>query len=150
MEFFLPRGEQVWVKVLEVRQEGPGPQGIKLAASMRAVSQEDGRDLDPDNALAMAGELWGCHKAARPGELDLEAWASCCLPAAAAMADAAGASRSASCMLCCAVLCRAAMCVVRDAVQAAAAPAAAAVPTVAAGGTATSRLSCTPSTGQAS
>ncbi|EFN56958.1 hypothetical protein CHLNCDRAFT_143529 [Chlorella variabilis] len=55
MEFFLPRGEQGWLKVLEVRQEGPGPQGIKLAASMRAVSQEDGRDLDPDNALAMAG-----------------------------------------------------------------------------------------------
>ncbi len=44
--------EQVWVKVLEVR---PEPGGAKLAGSMRAVSQEDGRDLDPDNTLAAGG-----------------------------------------------------------------------------------------------
>ncbi|KAL4418798.1 hypothetical protein ABPG77_010207 [Micractinium sp. CCAP 211/92] len=52
MEFFVPRGEKVWVKVLEVR---PEPGGAKLAGSMRAVSQEDGRDLDPDNTLAAGG-----------------------------------------------------------------------------------------------
>ncbi|KAL4425307.1 hypothetical protein ABPG75_009323 [Micractinium tetrahymenae] len=52
MEFFVPRGEKVWVKILEVRPEPGGP---KLAASMRAVSQEDGRDLDPDNTLAAGG-----------------------------------------------------------------------------------------------
>ena len=52
-----PRGllcaRQVWVKVLEVR---PDAGGARLAASMRAVNQEDGTDLDPDNVLALAGE----------------------------------------------------------------------------------------------
>ena len=42
---------QVWVKILEVRQEG---RDAKVGASMRAVSQEDGADLDPNNALAGA------------------------------------------------------------------------------------------------
>lgn len=41
---------QVWVKILEVRQEGPG--NYKLAASRRAVDQDSGADLDPDNLLA--------------------------------------------------------------------------------------------------
>ncbi|PRW33884.1 S1 RNA binding domain-containing isoform B [Chlorella sorokiniana] len=52
MEFFCPRGEQVWVKILEVRQEGPG--NFKIAASRRAVDQDGGADLDPDNLLAQA------------------------------------------------------------------------------------------------
>ncbi|PSC76425.1 S1 RNA binding domain-containing [Micractinium conductrix] len=56
MEFFLPRGEKVWVKVLEVR---PDAGGARLAASMRAVNQEDGTDLDPDNVLALAGGRGG-------------------------------------------------------------------------------------------
>eukprot|EP00891_Asterochloris_glomerata_P001351 jgi/Astpho2/1351/fgenesh1_pg.00024_%23_38_t len=42
----------VWVKILSV-EEGPG--GPKVACSMKAVSQEDGRDLDPDNRLASRG-----------------------------------------------------------------------------------------------
>lgn len=41
---------QVWVKILEVRQEGPG--NFKIAASRRAVDQDSGADLDPDNLLA--------------------------------------------------------------------------------------------------
>ena len=40
----------MWVKILEVRQEGPG--NFKLAASRRAVDQDSGADLDPDNLLA--------------------------------------------------------------------------------------------------
>lgn len=43
-------GAQVWVKVTEVRDDGGGQP--KINCSMRAVSQEDGRDLDPDNAAA--------------------------------------------------------------------------------------------------
>ena len=47
---------QVWVKILEVRpEEGPRGGGFKLAASMKAVSQEDGKDLDPDNLMAAGG-----------------------------------------------------------------------------------------------
>jgi hypothetical protein len=47
---------QVWVKILEVRpEEGPRGGGFKLAASMKAVSQEDGTDLDPDNLMAAGG-----------------------------------------------------------------------------------------------
>lgn len=66
MEFFAPRGEKVWVKILEVRPEPGGP---KLGASMRAASQEDGRDLDPDNTLAAGGarDCPGCSAAARHG-----------------------------------------------------------------------------------
>lgn len=37
------------MKVVEVRQEGAD---VKVGASMRAVSQEDGADLDPDNTAA--------------------------------------------------------------------------------------------------
>lgn len=57
---------QVWVKILEVRPEPGGP---KLGASMRAASQEDGRDLDPDNTLAAGGarDCPGCSAAARHG-----------------------------------------------------------------------------------
>jgi hypothetical protein len=36
--------------VTEVRDDGGGQP--KINCSMRAVSQEDGRDLDPDNAAA--------------------------------------------------------------------------------------------------
>jgi predicted RNA-binding protein with RPS1 domain len=49
LEFFLPRGERVWVKVVDVRTDGVN---AKIACSMRAVDQETGTDLDPDNALA--------------------------------------------------------------------------------------------------
>ena len=51
-----PPPVQVWVKILEVRpEEGPRGGGFKLAASMKAVSQEDGTDLDPDNLMAAGG-----------------------------------------------------------------------------------------------
>jgi hypothetical protein len=50
----------VWVKILEVRpEEGPRGGGFKLAASMKAVSQEDGTDLDPDNLMAAGGWAMG-------------------------------------------------------------------------------------------
>ena len=42
---------QVWVKVTEVADDGRG--GTKLGCSMRAVDQETGQDLDPDNSLAL-------------------------------------------------------------------------------------------------
>ena len=41
---------QVWVKVVEIRDDGGG--NPKINCSMKAVSQEDGADLDPDNAAA--------------------------------------------------------------------------------------------------
>ncbi|CAL5227873.1 g10913 [Coccomyxa viridis] len=47
MEYFAPKGSQVWVKVSEVRDDGGGPP--KINCSMKAVNQEDGTDLDPDN-----------------------------------------------------------------------------------------------------
>lgn len=52
MGFYANRDDKVWVKILSV-EEGPG--GPKVACSMKAVSQEDGRDLDPDNRLASRG-----------------------------------------------------------------------------------------------
>ena len=48
---------QVWVKVTEVRDDGGGPP--KINCSMKAVSQEDGTDLDPDNTRGAArGAAW--------------------------------------------------------------------------------------------
>ncbi len=44
---------QVWVKVVEVRDDGSGQP--KVNCSMKIVSQEDGRDLDPTNAAASRG-----------------------------------------------------------------------------------------------
>lgn len=41
------------MKVTEVRPDGPH---MRVAASMRAVSQDDGTDLDPDNLLAFRSE----------------------------------------------------------------------------------------------
>lgn len=49
MEFYASIGSEVWVKVVEVRQES---NGFKVACSMKAVSQEDGTDLDPSNTQA--------------------------------------------------------------------------------------------------
>lgn len=37
---------QVWVKVIEVREE---PNGAKVNCSMKVVDQESGKDLDPEN-----------------------------------------------------------------------------------------------------
>lgn len=50
MEFFLPPGERVWVKVL-AHAPGPAPGQTRLSCSTRAVSQEDGTDLDPEGRL---------------------------------------------------------------------------------------------------
>lgn len=44
---------QVWVKVVEVRDDGSGQP--KINCSMKVVSQEDGSDLDPTNAAANRG-----------------------------------------------------------------------------------------------
>ena len=75
IEFFAPVGSRVWVKIVEVKEgggEGGGGGGggedrndggrrrgddarsrIKISASMRAVSQQDGADLDPDGKMLM-------------------------------------------------------------------------------------------------
>ncbi|KAL3145372.1 hypothetical protein ABBQ38_001624 [Trebouxia sp. C0009 RCD-2024] len=50
MEFFCPHGSEVWVKVTEVREEGGG--AFKVACSMKAVDQENGKDMDPSNTQA--------------------------------------------------------------------------------------------------
>lgn len=47
------RGLQVWVKILEVRDDPGG--NLKINCSARAVDQESGQDLDPDNRLAGGG-----------------------------------------------------------------------------------------------
>ena len=39
----------MWVKLVEVRDDGGG--ALKLGASMRAVHQETGADLDPQGAM---------------------------------------------------------------------------------------------------
>lgn len=52
LEFYCPRGETVWVKVLDVRHDG---RDVKIGCSMRAVDQHDGTDLDPGNLLAAPG-----------------------------------------------------------------------------------------------
>ncbi len=44
---------QVWVKVVEVRDDGSGQP--KINCSMKVVSQEDGSDLDPTNTAASRG-----------------------------------------------------------------------------------------------
>ena len=40
---------QVWVKLVEMREDGGG--NMKLGCSMKAVDQSTGTDLDPSNAL---------------------------------------------------------------------------------------------------
>lgn len=40
---------QVWVKVVDI-QQSDGP--LKINCSMKAVSQEDGSDLDPQNQIS--------------------------------------------------------------------------------------------------
>lgn len=47
------RGLQVWVKILEVREDPSG--NLKINCSARAVDQDNGEDLDPDNRLAGGG-----------------------------------------------------------------------------------------------
>ena len=44
---------QVWVKVVEIRDDGGG--NPKINCSMKAVSQDSGADLDPGNAAAARG-----------------------------------------------------------------------------------------------
>jgi len=54
MEFVACKGETVWVKVVEAREEQPGR--WRVGCSMKAVSQEDGTDLDPGGVLASGGQ----------------------------------------------------------------------------------------------
>eukprot|EP00884_Botryococcus_braunii_P001360 jgi/Botrbrau1/11224/Bobra.0075s0020.1 len=53
LDFYLPRGSQVWVKVLEVREDPNG--NLKINCSAKAVDQDSGKDLDPENRLAQGG-----------------------------------------------------------------------------------------------
>uniref|UniRef100_A0A7S3VHF1 S1 motif domain-containing protein n=2 Tax=Dunaliella tertiolecta TaxID=3047 RepID=A0A7S3VHF1_DUNTE len=53
MEFFLPKGQEVWVKLTEVTlDEGRGD--FKLNGTLRTVNQETGEDLDPLNKKVSA------------------------------------------------------------------------------------------------
>lgn len=58
LEFFAPVGSKVWVKIFEVKEE-PDPKSgmmrVRVSASMRAVSQQDGSDLDPEGKMQMPG-----------------------------------------------------------------------------------------------
>lgn len=59
---------QVWVKVLEVQRDGSS---TKVACSMKAVDQETGRDLDPENRAAMQPRRGGDGPVSyEPPELD--------------------------------------------------------------------------------
>ena len=54
MEYFHPKDASVWVKVIDVQRDGYTGGNVKIALSMKLVDQADGRDLDPDGALAAA------------------------------------------------------------------------------------------------
>jgi len=64
LEFVARKGETVWVKVVEVKEE-PGAKP-RIGCSMKAVSQEDGADLDPGGHLAAVGGRGG-HRALKEG-----------------------------------------------------------------------------------
>ena len=63
IEFFAPVGSKVWVKIVEVKEQEGGAGGAlldrhgglpprpRVSASMRAVSQQDGADLDPEGKM---------------------------------------------------------------------------------------------------
>jgi predicted RNA-binding protein with RPS1 domain len=62
LEFFCPRGEDVWLKITEIKDNpdhrgggGAGGTNLKIAGSMKAVDQNTGADLDPDNLLTATG-----------------------------------------------------------------------------------------------
>mmetsp|Transcript_26220 Transcript_26220/g.77861 ORF Transcript_26220/g.77861 Transcript_26220/m.77861 type:complete len:587 (-) Transcript_26220:1722-3482(-) len=52
MEFYFPKDTAVWVKVISVT---PDASGERVNGSMKAVSQNDGTDLDPTGALTAPG-----------------------------------------------------------------------------------------------
>lgn len=52
LEYFAPPGEPAFVKVVEVKGEG---RDLKVGCSMKAVDQETGADLDPNNQLTLGG-----------------------------------------------------------------------------------------------
>ena len=51
LEFFCPRGESVYVKVVDVKQGRGDARDVKIGCSMKAVDQQTGTDLDPENVL---------------------------------------------------------------------------------------------------
>lgn len=53
IEWFAPEGSQVWVKVVEVKED---ERGVRVGCSMKAVNQQSGVDLDPDNRLGQGGD----------------------------------------------------------------------------------------------
>jgi len=54
LEFYVPPGTKVWVKVVEVTPDPAQPGRSRVHGSIKLVSQADGRDLDPSGALAAA------------------------------------------------------------------------------------------------
>ena len=70
---------QVWVKVTEIRDDPSGQP--KINCSMRAVSQEDGRDLDPGNAAAgRRAQQFGGPMSDAPPEARCAGGLPACLP----------------------------------------------------------------------
>ncbi|KXZ49883.1 hypothetical protein GPECTOR_19g334 [Gonium pectorale] len=59
LEFYFPRGEQVWVKVMEVTPDDRNPAEMRVNGSMRAVDQATGTDLDPNGLMAAAEQHGG-------------------------------------------------------------------------------------------
>lgn len=48
---------QVWVKIVDIQEDGHGP--VKLNCSMKAVDQDSGADLDPENKMARQRQAGG-------------------------------------------------------------------------------------------
>ncbi|PNH10420.1 hypothetical protein TSOC_002850, partial [Tetrabaena socialis] len=59
LEFYFPRGEQVWVKISEVSPDDRNPGELRLSGSLKAVDQQTGADLDPEGRLAAAAAHGG-------------------------------------------------------------------------------------------
>ncbi|GIL65986.1 hypothetical protein Vafri_19629 [Volvox africanus] len=51
LEFYFPKGEQVWVKITEVAPDDRNPAEVRVNGSLRVVDQTTGADLDPEGLL---------------------------------------------------------------------------------------------------
>ena len=53
-DYLFPKGHEVWVKVTSVEPDDRSGE-LRVNGSMKAVSQEDGSDLDPTGKLTAGG-----------------------------------------------------------------------------------------------
>lgn len=54
LDYLFPKGHEVWVKVTSVEPDDRSGE-LRVNGSMKAVSQEDGSDLDPTGKLTAGG-----------------------------------------------------------------------------------------------